>query len=111
MPRSDLIDSLNGIETYIHETHDSDKIIFEDRQDAEPLIEANKLLYNDFDNRSPFKGDGMHRVASIPLTVLQDLVNKGILDSAWRPIGNGFLRWLDDPENVHFRTRPGKLSR
>lgn len=111
MPKSEIIDSLDGIQTVFHETHDENKVILEEKQDVEPILEANKLLFNDFDNRASFKGDGLHRVASIPLVVMQDLVNKGILDHAWRPIGNRFHRWLDDPENIHFRTRPGKLSR
>jgi hypothetical protein len=103
-------DELSGVSTFFHS--DGETVTFEDVQDVEPIIEANKLLYNDFDERTPHKGDGFHRVASIPAVVMVELERQGIIDNAWNiKDERRFLRFLDDPENIYFRTRPGKLSR
>ena len=103
-------DELTGITTKVRT--DGDTITFEDTQDIESLIEVNKALYNTFDERTPHRGDGLHRVASIPLVVLTELERQGIIDASLNVKDQRrFLRWLDDPENVFFRTRPGKLSR
>ena len=44
------------------------------------------------------------KVASIPLTIYNDLKAKGILDDA-----KAFKRWLNDPDNRYFRTHEGRL--
>lgn len=103
-------DPLTGITTYFDS--DDETITLRDEQDVEPILEANKILFNDFDNRAPHPGDGFHRVASIPLTVMVELERQGVIDAQWRVRDEPrFLRFLDDPENIYLRTRPGKLSR
>lgn len=105
-----VLDDSDGITSLVHT--DGETITFEDFQDVENVLEMNKLLYNDVDAKTPFKGDGLHRVASIPLVVMVELERQGIVDSAWNVKDEArFLRFLDDPENIYFRTRPGKLSR
>lgn len=100
----------DGIATIFHS--DGETITLEDVQDVEPIIEANKLLYNDVDERAPYAGDGFHRVASIPAVVMLDLERQGIVNNAWAVKDQKrFLQWLDDNSNIYFRTRPGKLSR
>ena len=101
-------DPLTGVREIWHgDIHSGEKNIIETVQDVEPLVEANKRLYNRYDERGQnFKGDGFHRVAAIPPVVMMDLEKRGILKDQ-----KAFLRWLDDPENRHFRTMPGKLSR
>jgi len=89
-----------GTSTFYHFDHATGEITFETRQDAEPIIEANKARFNEAPTRW---GEGK-LVASIPLTIYYDLKRKGITkDPA------AFRRWLNDPDNRAFRTRPGHL--
>lgn len=106
-------DPTTKIKTIFHtENDDKGTFIYGEEQDAEDIVEANKYLYNQFDQRAPFvqrKPDGtkevFHRVASIPLVILMDLQAKGILNDE-----KAFKKWMDDPDNKYFRTRPGRLS-
>ena len=73
--------------------------------DIEPILQGA------WDERKEYRGpgggrwkDGMQKVASIPLGVYQDLVNKGITKDK-----NAFRKWLNDSENQVFRTRPGRI--
>jgi hypothetical protein len=97
------VDPLTGAQTIFHDDFADGELVIENVQDAEPIIEANKRLYNSVDERAPWKG-GMHRVASIPLTVMLDLDRRGILNDQKK-----LRKWLNDPENRHFRTRPGRV--
>lgn len=73
------------------------------QSDYTAIIEANKRESNVVDERANWRGD-MHRVARIPMDILLDLQRKGITkDRA------AFKKWLNDPENRFFRTRPGKI--
>jgi hypothetical protein len=47
----------------------------------------------------------MDRVASIPMGVYMELDAKGIARDE-----KAFARWLDDPDQRAFRTRPGRLG-
>lgn len=78
--------------------------IYEDVQDVTEILDANKAEYNMHDERSRWNHEGT-KVASIPLVVWEELKRKGIADDQ-----KALLRWLDDPDNRAFRTRPGKLS-
>ena len=69
------------------------------------IVDYNKAERNMHDERSPWKGD-MHRVASIPLVLWQELQRKGIATD-----NKALMKWLDDPDNMAFRTRPGRLGR
>lgn len=96
-------DAITKIETLYHGTPEGGLVV-ETVQDAEPIVEANKALANMYDERTPFKGDGFHRVASIPLVIFFDLKKKGVLDDP-----KAFARWLNDRDNAAFRTRPGRV--
>lgn len=89
-----------GQKQYWHD-HDDGSVTVQTVQDVGDIAEANKLSYNQYDERSNWKGD-MHRVASIPMSVYYDLQRKGILND---PVA--MKRWLNDPDNRVFRTRPG----
>ena len=70
-------------------------------QEAEPITEFNKVQFNERPGRW---GDGLQKVASIPNTVYAGLLASGkIKDQAY------MRRWLNDPANRAFRTRPGKV--
>lgn len=85
--------------------HADESFIIDTKQNVTSLIEMNKSLANMTDERAGWKGD-FHRVASIPLTTYMKLVQEGIAHDNER-----MLRWLDEPEQRLFRTRPGSLSR
>lgn len=76
-------------------------------QDVEPILEANKVLYNeDGGGWSPTRE--MRRVASIPLVVVHKWLQEGIniFDKNDR---RKVLQRLNDPEWRHLRTAPGRV--
>jgi hypothetical protein len=89
-----------GIKQYWHE-HDDGSVTLQTTQIVDDVLEANKGSFNQVDERAGWKGD-MHRVASIPMSLYYDLKAKGILDDQV-----ALKKWLNDPNNRYFRTRPG----
>lgn len=81
---------------------EGDDVIIENVQDVQTLVDQNKALYAQSHASDPY-GE-FDRVASLPLTVYWDLQERGILDDE-----EAFRKWLNDPANRHFRTRPGKI--
>lgn len=75
------------------------------QQDVGAIIEDSKGEHRQFDERSPWKKE-INRVASIPLGVVAELKRQGIWFDRER-----LAKWLDDPDNAAFRTRPGKVGR
>jgi hypothetical protein len=49
------------------------------------------------------------KVASIPLTVIDQLNRKGIMRGFAVINDKEFRKFLNDPENRFFRTRPGRV--
>lgn len=100
-----------GITRYSYYDADRDELHIETVQDVEPILEANKAQFNGTDERAPW-ADGMQKVATVPLNVLEDLMQRGILVPGRNGDGEGNKRlkaWLNDPENRFFRTRPGRV--
>jgi hypothetical protein len=96
-------DPIGGKRVLFHYDYDSVQIVFETQHDVEPILDANNLIRDSMDERANWKGE-WHRVASIPLPLYFDLKRKGIVkDPA------DFKRWLNDPDNRFFRTRPGRV--
>jgi hypothetical protein len=100
-------DELTGaVETFYFD-HTNDTFFINREEDIEPLLEMNKALQNE--TPSDWKGE-MHRVASIPAVLLPELEKKGIMTAGGRILDTKALRkWLNDPENKYFRTRPGRV--
>jgi hypothetical protein len=94
------VDPRTGISTFFHYNSDDDTFVLEKQQDAEPLLDFNKARFNDAPTRW---GDGQ-LVASIPLHLFFELKQKGIIDDQ-----NELKKWLNDPDNRFFRTRPGDV--
>ena len=94
-------DPLTGTRTTFH-YEDDGTVTLEKQQDVTALIEQNKSLMASTDERARY-GE-LQRVASIPLTVYFDLLQKGILKDPKR-----MKEWLNDPANRAFRTRPGRV--
>lgn len=90
-----------GISQYFH-SDDEGNISLETVQDVSPIIENNRAQFNAVDERAKW-GEGQ-KVASIPMSLFHKLKREGILDDQ-----AAFRRWLNDPENRFFRTRPGTV--
>lgn len=94
-------DPASGTTEYFSYDEVDDTFTIETQQDVSGLVDANKRAYND--SGQGWKGD-MHRVASIPMNVYMELQRQGIIDDP-----AALRRWLNDPENQYFRTRPGRV--
>jgi len=108
MARDDLVWSnpALGTATYFHEL-DETTVALETVQDVGPIIEQNKRDLNNVDNHR--FGD-IKRVASIPIVILLQLVQQGILNPKFGIIDEKRMNaWLNDPENRYFRTFPGNV--
>lgn len=93
----------HGFVQWWYYDEDTDTATIETVQSHEAIVEANKGIFNATDEHAPYR-DGMHRVARIPLVTLQDLMQKGITKDP-----KAFKKWLNDPDNRFFRTRPGRV--
>ena len=71
-------------------------------QDVTDIVEDNKAMFNQFDERSRWKGE-WHRVGSIPLS------EYFALPKEMREDNKDLLKWLSDRDRSKFRVRPGRL--
>jgi hypothetical protein len=85
-------------------------IIVETRQDITANIEQNLKEFNSYDERARWSDDMFgNKVASIPLTVIDDLNAKGIMRGFAVVDEKKFKEFLNNPDNRFFRTRPGRV--
>lgn len=90
-----------------HNTEDGGLVI-ETVQDVSSIIEQNKKEYNE--NNGKWGGDIFdNKIASIPLTVIDDLNKAGIMRGFHVLDQKKFRAWLNNPDNRFFRTRQGKV--
>jgi hypothetical protein len=91
---------------FYHEDELTGDVALETRQDITPIVEHNKALFNQVDERARW-GNGQTHIATIPNSILVKLakITNNFKDKA------AFDRWMDNPDNRVFRTRPGKLFR
>lgn len=83
-------------------------IVIETRQDVSGIIEQNKKEYNSFDERARWSDHLFgNKVASIPLTVIDDLNKQGIMRGFAILDEKRFKAWLNNSDNRVFRTRTG----
>lgn len=95
-------DPATGITRWFHANADGSSTIHTE-QDVTALVAENRELRN-LTPRSARWGDGLTRVASIPLSLYMGLRKKGIADDP-----QALYRWANDPDNRAFRTREGRL--
>lgn len=96
----------------IHEEYKYDSL--EDRlyikrtQDVEPIIEANKAQYNNSDKRH--RSETMNHVARIPMIMIEKWArDHGIKFEEVLNNDELMRRFLNDPDNRFFRTKPGTI--
>jgi hypothetical protein len=94
-------DPIAGVRRIFHPSADGETFTIETQQDVSDLIDLNKAKFNQFDERTPWRGD-LHQVGSIPMSLYFDLKKKGILDDQ-----KALRKWWNDRDNAAFRTRPG----
>lgn len=96
-------DPVAGITEEFHFDETFDRIVHSVEQDVTDIVEANKARFADVDERAPMTGE-MHLVASIPMSIYNDLMQKGIIYDQ-----KALSKWLNDPDNRVFRVRPGRV--
>ena len=83
-------------------------IVIEMRQDVSDIVEQNKKEYNSYDERARWSDQLFgNKVASIPMTVIDDLNKVGIMRGFAILDEKRFAAWLNDPMNRAWRTRTG----
>lgn len=101
-------DPLTGATEYFYFDPETDGFRIETRQDIEPFIERNRALWNGSEKHTRYSE--MTRVASIPNVILMELSKQGIVSPTGTILDDArFRRWLNDRENLLFRTRAGKV--
>jgi len=93
-------DPETGVIELFHYDPDTERVVIETRHDVTDIIEHNKRIANEFTSLDRW-GD-MTRVASIPMSLYMEMKKQGIIDDQ-----AAMRRWLNDPDNRFFRTRPG----
>ena len=95
------IDEATRTKKTFHYDEQDGSFIIDTKQDMEPvLVTANE----ERKETRGYKGDGFHKVASIPNAIWWDLVEKGIAHD-----DKALMKWLEDPENKVFKTHDGRL--
>jgi hypothetical protein len=89
-----------GIVTSFDYDADKDEAIIHKEQDVTAIIEANKAEFNS----APERWGEWTKVGSIPLSVYYELERQGITQDQ-----KAMAKWLNDPDNLYFRTRPGTI--
>lgn len=94
-------------QTAVHADGDGG-IVIQTRQDVSAIVEQNKKEYNSFDERAKWSDHLFgNKVASIPLTVIDDLNKQGIMRGYAVLDEKRFASFLNDPMNRAWRTRTG----
>lgn len=93
-------DPNTGISHVFYYDDVTDEATITAEQDVDDVVEFNKQQFNEQHGR----WGEFTKVASLPLVVYHDLQKKGVLDDR-----KAFKRWLNDPDNRFFRTRPGHV--
>jgi hypothetical protein len=97
------VDPITGTRKFWHYDAEKDEATIQTVIDATEVVTNNKQRFNSFDEKAGWKGD-MHHVASIPMALFYQMKAEGKLDD------QAYMkRWLNDPDNRAFRTRPGEV--
>lgn len=95
-------DPISGKVTRMH--FEGDDYVIETKQDVQHIVDKNLARQALIDENA--RWGEMTQVAEIPVSLWAELHRKGIANDE-----KALRRWLDDPDNRHFRTRYGSLSK
>lgn len=93
-------DEETGIKTYLDYDGTDDNATIVKEQDVTNIVEYNKSAFD----AAPKRWGEFTHVGRIPMTVYMELQAKGILDDQ-----KELVKWLNDPANAMWRTRPGTV--
>jgi len=97
----------NFRQTAVHADGDGG-IVIETRQDITAILEQNKKEYNSYDERAKWSDELLgNKIASIPMTVIDDLNKQGIMRGFHIIDEKRMKAWLNERDNRVFRTRTG----
>lgn len=96
------IDPLTGAVETFHYDDVEETFTLERVEDVTDIIEMNKAVAGMTPGN--WRKSELHRVASIPAVLVQELRQKGILNDPER-----LRAWLNESDNAVFRTRPGRV--
>ena len=110
-------DEATGKTEIYHYDAIENRSIIETVQDIEPILIQNRAEYNSFDENARWGSPSrqsqeiFHHVGRVPDVILEKMPpemrqgimsGKGLRGKAWK-------RWINDPDNRMFRTRPGRV--
>lgn len=96
----------DGSVTTFHDV--DDKLVISTEQNISGLIDANKEEYNTADSK--WHDNALqNRVARIPLKVFEQLEKEGITRGFTVIDQKRFKAWLNNPDNLVFRTKAGRI--
>jgi hypothetical protein len=93
------------------ETNDLGEIAVTHVEDIGDVLEANKRQALDFGKGFGRNKDEWRHLARIPMTVYVELIKQKVIseDGATVTDPAAFKRWLNDRDNLFFRTSEGKV--
>lgn len=98
----------DNIRTQTAHNADNGDIVIATTQDVTDIVEQNKKEYNQ--SSTTWGGDIFdNKIASIPLTVIDDLNKLGIMRGFAVVDQKKFKAWLNNPDNRFFRTKQGRV--
>lgn len=95
-----------GVKTSFYEG-DNGQVIIENSQDITAVVESNKSRYAATDERA--KWGELEHIGWIPDSVIIELNRQNIMRGYAVVDQKKFKAWLNDPDNRHFRSRPGRI--
>tara|TARA_R100001244_G_C5110661_1_gene121089 strand:- start:218 stop:541 length:324 start_codon:yes stop_codon:yes gene_type:complete len=102
-------DKLKSTQIRRAKRHNTDNgAVVEVVQDVSDIVEQNK---QEFNNASTTWGEDVfdNKIASIPMTVIDDLNQKQIMQGFQILDMKRFKEFLNNPDNRFFRTKPGRI--
>lgn len=93
----------------IHHEHCDGAMTIHTQQDVRGVLLANRENFNE--RGGSRWQEFQNHVARIPVTIYYALMKKGIIDERNDPDGVRLSKWLDDPDNRAWRSRPGRLGK
>ena len=94
-----------GVKTSVYEA--DNKLIIENSQDISTVLESNKSRYAATDERA--RWSEFEHIGWIPDSVIIELNRQNILRGYAVVDQKKFKAWLNDSDNRHFRSRPGRV--
>lgn len=82
-------------------------LVIETSQNVSPWVERNKAEYAATDERT--KWGELAKIASVPDSVILEWNRLGFCRGYFITDQKALKKWLNDPENRHWRTRPGEV--